>query len=207
MARVSKKVKPVYTIPEDCDDDCKRRIINSVLTQIHPQLVINSYKVATENSAWLQDILPHCILAYLEKPIAYQWQVLLDGKIENWITFAMAFQLKSGNSPFYAKYRNFSNRWDRNVEIGNDEEGKFGSEVFTVFNDELSTKDRIAKLVYNELNFYEQDILQKVWIDGWSQVRYAEHYNIIYTELLNNVSSLKNKIKRIIKTKYQKYLI
>lgn len=206
MPRVSKKVKPVVNIPEECDDDCKKRIINEVITQVYPQLVVNSYKTATDDSPWLKDILPHAILVFLEKPLDYQWKVVLDGKVENFITYVMAFQLKSGNSPFYVKYRKYDNKWDRNVDIDTDETGKFGSEIFDVFNEQKTNKELIAEKVYAQLNFYEQNIIQKIWIEGWSQIRFAEYYGIPYTEFLNNVCSLKNKIKKIVKTKYAKYI-
>jgi hypothetical protein len=203
--RKRSRIRPVFTIPEECDNDCKKKIINDVLSQIYPQLQINALKVASDNSPWLEDILPHAIITYLEKPLDYQWKIILDNKLEEFITYVMAFQLKSGNSPFYGHYRKFGMKWDRNVEIGSDEKNKFGSEVFEVFADEKSNKVKIAERIYDSLNFYEQNIIQKIYMEGWKITQFSEYYGIPYNEATTNIYSLRQKIARRVKVYKEKY--
>ena len=199
------RIIPKYTIPEECNDDCKRKIIDSILTQIYPQLRINAVKVATDNSPWLEDILSHCLLAFLEKPLDYQWKIVLDKKVENFITYTMALQLKSSNSPFFAQYRKFASKWDRNKDMVDDEKNTFGSEIFEVFTHEKTNKEIMANEIYKSLNFYEQNILQKIYVEGWKITTFCEYYGIPYNEGTTNIWSLKQKLARKVKAYKLKY--
>jgi hypothetical protein len=80
--------------------------VRKQLEEIYPQLIINSEKTCGYHfDKYGLDLLSVCITFFLEKPIEVQLKTIRDGKLENFITFMMAVQMKSGSSHFYHKYR------------------------------------------------------------------------------------------------------
>jgi len=92
------------------NDKQKRDTVTKEIGNIYNQLVINCEKTCGAGyNRWGSDLLPMCIEMFLEKDTEYIYKVYTDGKLENFITFMMGFQLKSSSSRFWHVYRKHLN--------------------------------------------------------------------------------------------------
>ena len=83
--------------------------VRKELAEAYPQLQINCRNVC--GSAFGKhggDLLAMCIEFYLEKSLKYQLKVIKDGKLVNFITYLMNFQLKRDTTRYHYHYR----KWD-----------------------------------------------------------------------------------------------
>lgn len=175
-------------------DSQKRQIVTDEIGKIHHQLVINSRKTCGAGTdKWAGDLLAMCIEMFLEKTTDYIWKVYQDKKLENFITFMMGFQLKSGSSRFYHRYRkaieksrdllpNFELRQDRVAQN-------------TAFEDEPSELYSCMKKVIDGLNPYEKMIVNEIMVDGTKFNKTSKKYDINYYQLRKDYELIQIKIK------------
>jgi hypothetical protein len=84
----------------------EEKLVRKELEKLYPQLQINAQKTcgaAFEKHG--HDVLMVAIEFFLNKPIEVQLKAIEENKMENFITFIMATQLKSGSSHYYHHYR------------------------------------------------------------------------------------------------------
>lgn len=173
----------------------KREIVTDELGRIHPQLVINCQKTCGAGyMKWGEDLLAMCIEMFLEKETDYIWKVYQDGKLENFITFMMGFQLKSGSSRFYHRYRK---ELERSRELLPNYELQQERVAFnTAFEDEPSLMYTCMRNVIDKLNPYEKMIVQEIMVEGNTYKDTSDKYNINYYSLKNDYDRIKLKIKQ-----------
>lgn len=140
------------------------------LQENYNQLIINTKKTCgTGYNQWGEDLLPFIVKEFLEKPTDYQLKVYKDGKIENWITNAMSFQLKSSTSPFYIQYRrNLIN--ERSAEIND------------LKHDDIEydkTYDDLESIILNS-DFEFKDALHAIYFKGEELKTYCRNNNVNY---------------------------
>lgn len=173
----------------------KREIVTDELGRIHPQLVINCQKTCGAGyMKWGEDLLAMCIEMFLEKDTDYIWKVYQDGKLENFVTFMMSFQLKSSSSRFYHRYRKESERSRElfpNYELNQDRVAHN-----TAFEDEPSLMYQCMKQVIDKLNPYEKMIVNEIMIEGNKFNKTSQKYNINYYSLKKDYERLQLKIKQ-----------
>lgn len=173
----------------------KREIVQKEIGNIYDQLVINVKKTTGAGyDKWGDDLLSMCIEMFLEKEVDYIWKVYQDGKLENFLTFMFAFQLKSSSSRFYHRHR-------KHIENSRELLDNYSLIQQRVahnkaFNDEPSLIGDCMKKVVDKLNPYEKMIVNEIMIDGQRFNKTSEKYNINYYSLKNDYERIKLKIKQ-----------
>ncbi len=106
---IYKKVLILYRMERILTKD--EIFVREELTKVYPQLLINARKTCgyVFDKHGL-DLIAVCVEFYLNKDIEVQLKVIADGKLENYITFIMGMQLKSGSSKFYRDYRHHNEK-------------------------------------------------------------------------------------------------
>jgi len=167
-----KEIKTLKNIPE----------INKWLQDNYEQLIINCKKTCGSGyKYWGEDLLPFIIEEFLYKPEEYQMKVFNDGKMENWITKAMSFQLKLSSSPFYHKYRkdliNERSTGLENMEYETDS-----------YNEEIITK--LHELI-NKMDDENRQICTDLFINGKEIKETREKFNINQHAMVKKVKQYK----------------
>lgn len=170
--------------------------VREELAKLYPQLVINCQK--TLGAAYNKhggDLLAVCVEFFLNKPIATQVRAFKEGKAENFITFMMGMQSKSGSSKFYNEYRRFNEGirdlydnydYDYLLEVSKGPEP---------FEDEVSELMQCINQQMDDLNPYEKMLIQERVIKGSRFVEIADTYDINYTSLSSELKKVLKKIK------------
>lgn len=175
-------------------DSQKRKIVTDEIGIIHNQLVINSRKTCGAGTyKWADDLLAMCIEMFLEKTTDYIWKVYQDKKLENFITFMMGFQLKSGSSRFYHRYRKHRDKSREllpNYELRQDRVATNGA-----FADEPTELYTHMKKVIESLNPYEKMIVNEIMIGGEKFNSTSKKYKINYYQLKKDYELIQIKIK------------
>lgn len=207
MGRPKKLNKFIFSLPEGCDsDECKEEVIRKHLEDIYPQLRVNEWKTCTDDSPYLGELLPFIILEFFRKPLEVRLDVCENQKLEHYITRMMGLQLKSGSSPFYSHIRKYYFKINRNMEVGDDYNNPLTADTEEYVEETIYSRALREAVEELGLNFYERDMLDKIGKQGWSQIKYAQHYGMgyqsvqrHYVKLLKEVSA---KAKKIVK-KYE----
>jgi hypothetical protein len=169
--------------------------VRTELEKIYPQLVINARNTCGAGyNKHGDDLLAMCIEFYLEKPIEYQLKVIDDGKLENFITHMMGFQLKLGTTKYFHHYRKFSERM-REFFPGY----AYAGENVTFpkpFEDEPSELMMCMKQVIDKLNPYEKMIVDELIINKQKYSYVSKKYKIAYGHLKKDKVNLIKKIKQ-----------
>jgi len=175
-------------------DKEKRNIVTDEIGRIHPQLQINEMKTCGAGyTKWGGDLLSMCIDMFLEKDTNYIWKVYKDGKLENFITYMMGFQLKSGSSRFYHRYRKEAEK-SREL-LPNYELRQQRVEFNHAFADEPTEIYSCMQSVIKDLNPYQKMIVNEMIIDGNNYKVTSEKYNINYYSLKKDYEQIKALIK------------
>jgi len=174
-------------------DDEKR--VREELTKVFPQLVINAQKVCGQGySKWGDDLLQLCLEIYLEKPLDYQIKVIDDGKLENFITYTMNFQLKRGKTTrFWHTHRKFVNS-TRELFVGSYEYDN-DPNYPQPFEDEVSELEDCVNKFINTLNPFQKMLVREKVQNGVRLTDLSEKYNIPYSSLQTGLRRTLKKIK------------
>ena len=170
--------------------------VRKELEKLYPQLVINCQK--TLGAAYAKhggDLLAVCIEFFLNKPIATQVDAFKTGKAENFITFMMGMQSKSGSSKFYTEYRKHN---EKQRELYDNYDYSYMQSISDMpepFDDEVSELMQCINEQMEDLNPYEKMLIQERVIKGLRFVEIADTYNINYTSLSSELKKVLNKIK------------
>ena len=175
-------------------DSQRREIVQKEIGNIYDQLVINCRKTTGAGyDKWGDDLLAMCVEMFLEKDVDYIWKVYQDGKLENFLTFMMSFQLKSSSSRFYHRHRKFTDNSREILENYSLIQERVAHNK--AFKDEPNLIGDCMEKVIAKLNPYEKMIVQEIIIDGNRYNKTSEKYNINYYSLKNDCIRIKNKIK------------
>lgn len=176
-------------------DKEKKEFINKHLTEIYPQLRINCQK--TLGAGFKQhgeDVLAVCIEFFLEKEIEVQYDSCVKNKAENFITYMMGLQSKSGSSRYYHHYRKPS---------------LVTRELFTDYKYTLPNRDHwdpyhnsdddyslCVKEQVGKLDPFEKMVLQELIIEKNSMASVSEKYNIVFYQLKKTKEQVLNKLRQ-----------
>ena len=165
--------------------------VREELTKLYPQLVINCQK--TLGAAYPKhggDLLAVCIEFFLNKPIETQVESFKSGKAENFITFMMGMQSKSGSSKFYNQYR----RFNESIRDYYEDHYIYDYEQEEIF--EVDDYMLCIRRVQDQLNPYEKMLIQERIMLGEKFVDIAEKYDIPYSSLAFELKQVLKKIKK-----------
>ena len=167
-------------------------LVRKEIEKIYDQLVINCRN--TSGAAFHkygQDLLSFCIEIYLSKPIEVQLKVINDGKLENYITKLMNFQLKLGTTGFYHKYRKHHEK-QREYYVNYD----YGySSTNNAFKDEPNQVVECIQTVIDNLDPYKKMLVDNFITDKKTYTEVGNKFNITYSHLSRDLKALKQEIK------------
>ena len=171
--------------------------VRKELTKLYPQLVINCQK--TLGAGYEKhggDLRAVCIEFFLNKPIEVQVKSFKEGKAENFITFMMGMQSKSGTSKYYHQYRKF-NESQREL-YDNYDYGylKTISDSYTPFEDEDDDMMLCIKHHMKNLNPYEKMLIDARVIRGMRFKDISDTYDIPYSSLSRELIRILKKLKK-----------
>lgn len=177
------------------NDKKKRDIVTEEIGKIYEQLVINCQKTCGAGyDKWGEDLLAMCIEMFLEKDTDYMYKVYTDGKLENFITFMMGFQLKSSSSRFwhvYRKHLNSNRELYENYVYSPDRVARNKA-----FSDEPSDIYYCMKKVIDSLDPYQKMLVNEIMIGKKKFNKTSEKYNINYHALKTDYKKVKELIKK-----------
>ena len=178
-------------------EDEKR--VREELAKIFPQLKINADKVCgSAASKWSGDLLQLSIEMFLEKDTEYQIKIIDDGKLENFITYVMNFQLKRGNTTrFYHTHRKFIGK-TRELFNGT-YDYKQDNSLVKPFEDEISELQMCIDKQVEKLNPFQKMLIQEKVYHGISFVEISEKYDIPYSSLQTGLKKTLKNIKELCK--------
>lgn len=172
-------------------------LIRKELEKLYPQLLINSRKTcgAAFDKHGL-DLIAVAVEFFLSKPIEDQIATLENGKMENFITFIMAMQLKSGSSRFYNQYRRHHEK-QRELYDGYDygRVNKKYEDQNDAFSDEESEVVTCMKCEVEKLDPYLKMLVNEKLIAGHTYKFISDTYNINYGSLKSDTQRAINLIK------------
>jgi len=177
--------------------ESKKKVVDKWLTDNYEQLELNSIKTATYDNPLRDDLLALTLQQFLEMGIDRCYEIVIEGKPENYITRSMRLNLKSNTSIFYQKYRKPALAI-RELKQGSEKHiGLY--EMDLAFDAEIPIKDQITRQALNKLDVYHREIFTKLYLQEWTQEEFCEYYDIPVKELRNNVASARKRFKKLYK--------
>ena len=172
----------------------EEKFIREEVRLIYPQLLINAKKTcgAAFDKHGL-DLIAVCVEFFLSKPLQDQLDTIANNKLENFITFMMAMQLKSGSSRFYRDYRKHHEK-QRELYSNFDYGWKY-VEYNDAFKDEESEVVTCIKCEIEELDPYMKMLVKEKLIENKTYVEISERYDINYNSLKKDTGRAIKKIK------------
>ena len=172
----------------------KEKFVREEIAKIYDQLVINCKKTCKAGyERWGHDLLPMCIEMFLNKDIKTQLKVIKDGKLENYITFMLGLQVKSGSSRFYSEYRKDSNSYR---EFFPNYEYRVEHQFEKPFEDEEDEVITCIKQQMKKLNPYDKMLVEEILIQKEKYTTVSRKYDIPYASLKRDSELLQIKIKQ-----------
>jgi len=172
-------------------DKKKKAYVDKHLTKIYPQLRENVEKVCGAGTGqWADDLLPTALQFFLEKPLEVQYESCINNKAENFITFIMAFQLKSSSTRFWHVYRKhlnnsreyYTDHFQYDVDKKQDTEDD-DDHMYCI------------KQAIKQLDVFERMLIEERVIKGIKFVEISERYDIPYNALSNQLNKTLKKLK------------
>ena len=177
--------------------ESKKEVVDKWLSDNYKQLEINSIKTATYDNPLRDDLLALTLQQFLEMGIDRCYEIVTEGKPENYITRSMRMNLKSNTSIFYQKYRKPALAI-RELKQGSEKHiGLY--EMDLAFDSEIPLKDQITRATLNKMDVYHREIFTKLYLQEWTQDEFCEYYDIPVRELRNNVAAARKRFKKIYK--------
>jgi hypothetical protein len=172
------------------------KYVRDHITKIWPQLLVNARKTAgTAFDSYGLDVLTVCIEYFFNKPIQVQVDACKKNKAENFITYMMGLQLKSGTSYFYSAYRRHNEK-QREFYVNYD----YGENYLNFLElDEENECVTCIKEMAEKLDPYEKMIFQELLVQGNKLAPISKKYNIHYHHLKRDKQLVREKIKQVCK--------
>lgn len=173
--------------------------IRKALTKVYPQLLINAKKVCSYSfDKYGLDLIAVCVEFFLRKPLEAQLKTIEDNKLENFITFMMAIQLKSSTSKFYKEYRQHHIKQRELYDISYEKYG-FESVTNDAFEDEPNRLIECIQKQITKLDPYSQMLIRERVILESSYTDISKRYNINYPSLKRDTDKALTEIKELCK--------
>jgi protoheme ferro-lyase len=171
--------------------------VREELAKIYPQLVINAKKTAgvAFNSHGL-DLIAVAVEFFLLKPIEKQLESIENNKMENFITFIMAMQLKSSSSKFYNEYR--KHHIKQREFYPNFDYSKYSDDHVVhldVFTDEVDEHVQCLKCEVEKLNAFESMVFNRMLIGKETATALSREFEIPYHNFKTASENIRTKIK------------
>lgn len=178
------------------------KYIRKCIEDIYPQLVINAHKTCTTGfEKYGLDLITTAVEFFLNKPEEQQLETIENGKLENFITFIMAVQLKSTSSRFYNEMRKHTNSirefWPNYQYEGMEfdpEEVSYGDNNDMVW--------ECVKEITKDFNPFEKMVYEEILRDGGKYATVSKKYNINYHHLRDTAEQIRTTLQH----KCEKYL-
>mgnify|MGYP003632468107 CR=1 FL=1 len=171
--------------------------IRKALTKVYPQLVINAKKVCSYSfDKYGYDLIAVCVEFFLRKPIEAQLTTIENNKLENFITFMMAIQLKSSSSKFYREYRQHHLKQRELYDISYEKYG-FSSVTNDAFEDEPNELIECIKAQMETLDPYSKMLINERVILESSYTDISKKYNINYASLKRDTDKALTEIREL----------
>ena len=155
--------------------------------QANYKTIRTKVRKVTKNHQNSDDLLNDLIVALLEKPKHYQFDLLEKNKVDHWFTSSAKMQFASKTSPFFYKYKKF------NMNSSEIQDWKHAE---SYDEDELEVtkmhKD-ISKLT-EVYNIYERTLLNEHLIEGKSFSEIARDYKINRRYISETITPCKKEI-------------
>lgn len=146
----------------------KEKVIIDWWDKNYNQLKINVHKVCGYSQAaldkWGDDIIPYAYETFRKMDLDKQYDIIVNGTPENYITRGMALSIKSSTSKFYNTYRKFSRKSNEFSVRFND--APYDEKWKQHENNILELEEAIEKL-----DFYDKFLITEYYI----QQRKARH--------------------------------
>lgn len=174
----------------------KEKQVRKALTDIYPQLVINARNVCgAAYDRYGHDLLALAVEFFLEKEVDYQLKVISDGKLENYITKIMNFQLKLSTTKFYHKYRKPTEKARELYD--NYDYGPSMVEFNSAFEDEQSECIQCLHKEIEKLDPYFKMLVKERVIENKKWIEITRKYNnISYANLKKDTQVLIEDLKK-----------
>jgi len=175
--------------------------VREELTKVYPQLLINSRKTCgyVFDKHGL-DLIAVCVEFFLRKDLDVQLKVIADGKLENYITFIMGMQLKSGTSKFYTEYRKHHEK--QRTFLPNWDYGDNYVSFTEPFEDEEDECITCIKNYIKKLNPYLSTLINEHLLNGKTFTDISIQYDLPYEGLRKATKQTIEEIKEECKHLY-----
>ena len=176
----------------------KKEQIKIALDKLYPQLQINVKKVCGAGSdLWLDNLLPHTLEQFMSMDTDKQYKILYEDKMgENYISRAMALQLKSSTSSFYRIYRRGSIE-SRELLPEYHYQGYNTEEDTDVANE---VKECLLYHTENSLDFYDKFLIKEHYFKGIAIGEMAIRTDIQPGRLTRDIKKALTKLKKLCST-------
>ena len=176
----------------------EEKLVRKAISDIYPQLVINSRNVCgAAYDKHGHDLLAMSIEMYLEKPIEYQLKVINDKKLVNFLTYIMNFQLKHATTRFYHHYRKHNEKqrdWLDNYDYV-DLKSELNNQFKHAYEDSDDDLMLCIKHKMELLNPYQSMLLKEYIINGNTYDEISERYDIPYFHLQKDLKDVLQQLK------------
>ena len=164
------------------------------LDKIYPQLLINAKKVTTTNFyKWGLDAISIAVEFFLNKKIEVQLKTIENGKLENFLTFIMAVQVKSSSSKFYNEFRKASNN-SRELYVNYQYKGM---DYEMEDSEDLDNIDKVLKCLQEatrDLDPFKKMVYDEIMAGGESYANTSKKYKINYHHLRDATEELRKEL-------------
>lgn len=156
--------------------------------KLYNKITQNITAITNNNKDLTDDLIQHCILAFLELSEDKKQQMANDNKIEHFITKCAKLQFSSKTSPFYYKYRKKQQQQTELVYATDETEDILES----IYRKEKC--DCIDKTV-STFNFYDKALFDMYYGEGKTYDYIHNYYGISKNHLVKHIHKLTKKIK------------
>lgn len=179
----------------------KEAYVRIELDKLYPQLLINAEKTCgAAFDKYGLDLLAMSVEFFLNKPIDKQVEAFQNNKAENFITFIMATQLKSGSSKFYSEYRKHHEK--QREYYPNFDYSKYSDNHVVhleVFTDEPNLLVECIQCELDKLPAFERMVFNRLLINKEPASKLSKEYDIPYYHFRDTADKIKNNVKKVCK--------
>jgi RNA polymerase sigma factor (sigma-70 family) len=177
----------------------KEQVIIEWWDKNYKQLQINVHKVCGYSlaaiSKWGSDIIPYVYESFRKMPLDKQYDIIVNGNPENYVTRSMALSIKSSTSMFYHTYRKFSRKSD---EVSLNRHDKPFESTWEL------REQQIAKVreAMQDLDYYDKYLVSEYYIQGNTAKHIAEKTGISSATIGKSLKKALKKLKILLEDKY-----
>ena len=177
----------------------KEKVINQWLVDNYDQLKINVIKVCGYSlvaiSKWGDDIIPYVWESFRKQDLDKQYDIIVNGNPENYLTRAMALSIKSSTSMFYSTYRKFSRKSD---EVSLNHHDKPFESTWELREQQIAK----VKEAMQDLDYYDKYLVSQYYIEGNTSKHIAKTTGISAATVGKSLKKALKRLKILLEDKY-----